>query len=115
MIIKNANGHEFFIRVIMRGDRYGLKGCLVHDQADPMVEFYDYKYANLKTFGPRGQFVARYYASTLAAHPAGRGLCLHGGVPNWQVDAAALAPVLATARRLTESVAVLPSRHGQSG
>jgi hypothetical protein len=103
MIITNANGRQFFVRTVLKGDRYGLDECLTHDTDRPMVEFYDYTYANQKTFGPRGQFVSRYYVSTLlrdqhrgVGHGQERsGLCLDGGVPEWQVDAAPLRAVLA--------------------
>ncbi len=101
MIITNDKGRPFLIRVVRHGDRWGLNDCLVHDKADPLIEFYDYNYANVKTFGERGQFVANYYASTLAEHAPDRGLCLHGGVDGWEVDAAALAPVIALAREET--------------
>ncbi len=96
MIITNDNGRQFFVRTVLKGDRYGLDDCLTHD-ADPMVEFYDYTFANQKTFGPRGQFVSRYYVSTLLKdhHRLTPGLCLHGGTPEWQVDAAPLRAVLA--------------------
>jgi hypothetical protein len=100
MIITNENGRQFFVRVVLQGDRYGLDECLMHDTDRPMVEFYDYTYANKKTFGPRGQFVARYYVSTLLKdqrqdNRRGTGLCLDGGVPEWQVDALPLNRVLA--------------------
>jgi len=94
MIITNTNGRSFFVRTVLKGDKYGLDDRLTHDRDDPMIEFYDAQYANVRSFGPRGQFVSRYYVSTLAKHPTGAGLCLDGGVPEWSVDAAALAPVL---------------------
>jgi hypothetical protein len=100
MIVTNANGRAFFVRTVLQGDRYGLGDRLTHDNADPMIEFYDYQYANVRAFGPRGQFVSRYYVSTLAKHPKGAGLCLDGGVPEWSVDGRALAPVLHLATQL---------------
>ncbi len=100
MIVTNANGRAFFVRVVMQGERYGLEDRITHKGTDPLIEFFDYKTANQKTFGPRGQFVSRYLASTLADHLDGAGLCLAGGVSAWAVDGEALAPVVALARTL---------------
>ncbi len=102
MIVTNDKGREFYIRVVMLGDRYGLNDCLTHPDRptalkEPMIEFYDRTY--LEKFAPRGQFVSRYYASTLAERGRG-GLCLDGGEPAWSVDAAAMAPVYTLAKRL---------------
>jgi hypothetical protein len=110
MIITTANGHQFFVRVVFQGERYGLRDCLVHDKADPMVEFYDFTHAKrgplfppaeVAGFGARGQFVSSYNASTLAEFDARTALDLHSGEPLWLVDAEALRPVLLTARALT--------------
>jgi len=103
MIVKNANGREFFVRTVMKGDRYGLEDCLTHEKDDPMVEFYDWKYANQKTFGPRGQFVSRYCLSTLAKQMGG-GLCLDGGIPEWRVDAGAMREVWDLVKRLDQAI-----------
>lgn len=72
------------VRLVRQGDSYGLDHCLTHDEPDPMVEFYDGK-QDPKVFGPLGQFVSRYYASTLRERPVDYALCLHGGVPAWVV------------------------------
>lgn len=98
MIIQNRDGRRFLVRVVEKGDRYGLDDCLTHDEADPLIEFYDLTYT--EKFGPRGQFVSRYYASTLAEDAKPYSLTLDGGVPVWWVDAEALAPVLKLARRI---------------
>jgi hypothetical protein len=103
MIVKNANGREFFVRTVMKGDRYGLDDCLTHGKDEPMVEFYDWKYANQKTFGPRGQFVSRYGLSTLRERPHG-GLCLDFGIPEWSVDAGAMASVWDLVKKLDAAI-----------
>lgn len=54
-----------------------------------LIEFYDARY----NFTPYGQFISRYYAKTLKSHNGG--LNLHGGVPEWQVDAANMGKVVA--------------------
>lgn len=80
-------GTHFRVRLVRRWERYGLDDCLTHGEADPLVEFYDTRYAHTH----RGQFVSRYYRSTLLEHPQGRGLCLDGGIPEWSIGAEPLA------------------------
>jgi hypothetical protein len=101
MIIVNSAGRSFFVHTVMKGERYGLNNCLVHENADPMIEFYDYKYAGERGFTPRGQFVSRYFASTLATHTTGAGLMLDGANRDvWTIDGAAFAPVIDLAKRI---------------
>lgn len=97
MVVRNTNGREFLVRVVRKGDRYGLDDCLTHDKPEPLIEFYDLKYAGTK-FGERGQFVSRYYASTIAKHVPGVGLDLHMGVDGWKVDGPAMVAVINLAR-----------------
>jgi hypothetical protein len=92
-IVTNSDGREFLVRKVTTGIRYGLNDCLVHDEEAPMVEFYDRTYRG-ETFGPRGQFVGRYYLSTLTGRGGG-GLNLHGGVDNWWVSHANVEEALA--------------------
>jgi len=84
----------FNVRIIRHGDRYGLEDC-IELKGEPMIEFYDFRYADNR-FGPRGQFVSRYYLSTLVddeARLSRTGLCLHGGVPGWSVSASEMREV----------------------
>jgi hypothetical protein len=106
MTIRNTNGREFFVHVIYPGDAYGLGDKLHHAGPDPMIEFYDMTYAG-QTFGPRGQFVTRYYATTLAGCVVGQGITLDGGVTEWFVDGAALAPVIALAAEIAVACGTL--------
>jgi len=79
---------HFNIRVIRPGDRYGLNDCLMLRAGEqPLVEFYDPRYLHT----PFGQFVARYYLSTIRTH--GGPLCLDGGVPEWTLTADQVAAV----------------------
>lgn len=76
------------VRIVFKGEHYGLDGVLQHEQDEPLVEFYDAEQDSTK-FGPLGQFVNRYNITTLLSrkHP-GMPLCLHGGYPNdWTVSA----------------------------
>ena len=78
---------EYNVRLVTKGDRYGLNDCLVHDEDKPMVEFYKRGYP---VHGPRGFFVSRYYCGTLLNEPGfmghdhhDAGLCLHGDPYNY--------------------------------
>ena len=53
------NLDRFNVRYLNNGDKYGLKDNLIADR--PMVEFYDSKYPHTQY----GQFVSRYYVSTI--------------------------------------------------
>lgn len=93
------DGRVFALRVVNQGDAYGRNGCLTHDKAAPMVEFYDTTYAgdDPDTFsGHLGQFVSRYYFSTLMDTDPTRNLALDGGIPAWTVTADSLAQALAS-------------------
>lgn len=113
--ISNLAGRVFLVRAVLKGDRYGFNDCLVHDEIDPLIEFYDFKYSSefdadgFADFGPRGQFISRYYAKTLiASNFQGDGLLqLDGGVPEWNINIEALRPVLDLAKALSE-VSVAP-------
>jgi hypothetical protein len=83
---------NFNVRIVNIGDKYGRNDCLVNDKA-PMVEFYDSRY-NHADFQNRGQFVSRYYISTLAESQYPNGLCLDGGIPAWSVSADGMKQVL---------------------
>jgi hypothetical protein len=57
-----------------------------------LVRFYDSRFR----FTPHGQFVSCYYVSTLLESPRvpPRGLCLQGGVREWDIDAVTMAGIL---------------------
>lgn len=97
-----ANGHAYLARIVFKGDKYGLDGCLTHDKDDPVVEFY------LQTSEVVGRslkweeldepwwFISRYYVSTFLglceySHrggPVASGMCLDGGYPEYSLSAA---------------------------
>lgn len=85
------------VRLITKGDRYGLDDCLTYDENKPMVSFYDADYKNVGTFGPYGQFTGgSYYLATLQGKDGfsfGAGehrgeLSLMDNVPKWTVSSA---------------------------
>lgn len=89
---------EVMARVLFQGDPYGLSFCLRHT-GKPVVEFYDVEHDHtrysladhddaVRAGAPMlGQFVSRYYIETLLEGEQDRGLCLHGGVPKWNISA----------------------------
>ena len=87
--------------------------CLTHDEADPLVEFYDADASfndGPKNIGMKlGQFVSRYYMSTLMndGDPIGdgHGFCLDGGVPKWVIEGAAMKRVARFLNRYQKGVA----------
>jgi hypothetical protein len=93
--VVNDKSRVFNVRLVRRGDRYGLNDCLVHDKDDPLVEFWDATYE----LDPRftlglGQFVSRYFLGTLTGKDGysghdrrvqPRGIALCGHVPEWTV------------------------------
>ena len=81
--VENNKGKQFAVKLLAKGDYYGLEKCLTWDKESPCVEFYDVTYAG-DNFDEVGQFVARYYASTIL--DADGGLCLNGEIPDWSID-----------------------------
>ena len=84
-----ARNQDWTVRVIFEGDKYGRDMCLVHDDAEPMIEFYDADYDfDTDTDGKvLGQFVPRYCADTILEDiKTTNGIDLHGGVPKWTIE-----------------------------
>lgn len=77
--IINDQCRTFEVRLIETGMSYGRDNCLTHDKEDALVEFHD-------TSGKFVQFVSRYYRSALVEGQRNAGLCLDGGIPEWQVS-----------------------------
>lgn len=81
---------QFTVRVVRQGERYGLGFRLVHDEAEPLVEFYDARYKHT----PYGQFVSRYYLNTINNFPPGVSLALDGGVSEWVISSHGMKKVM---------------------
>ena len=104
---------EWNVRIVEDGDSYGKNMCLTHHKADPLVEFYDADACF--NDGPKGiklgQFVSRYYMSSLMGDEYGspigngQGLCLDGGVPKWVIEGAAMKRVARFLNRYQKEVA----------
>lgn len=82
-------GQSWAVRLVLEGEAYGKDNCLTHAKAEPLVEFYDTRHPETDL----GQFVSRYYLSTLLERALTDGLCLQGGVPSWTVSAGAMRQV----------------------
>lgn len=81
------------VRLVFKGEQHGRDDCLTHDADEPLIEFHDAEQRADK-FGPRGQFVSRYNASTVLSMDAARGLCLDFGQPRWNVQPGQLAAII---------------------
>lgn len=89
-IFTGFNGVKWTARLVFRGDGFGMileDGSYIytHDESEPMVEFYDRR-QDPKRFTEYGQFVNRYYLSTLMERK-GCGLNLQDGVDDWALRA----------------------------
>jgi len=103
LTVYDDNLRPWRVRLVRIGEAYGRDDCLVHEAAklhqpddDPLVEFYDGS-QSVDKFGPRGQYVSRYYASTLLKDRrelCSRGLLLYGSCPEWRIDGAAATQVV---------------------
>ena len=97
------SGIKWCVRAVFIGDRYGIGDCLTYGNPDedgdvtddPLIEFYDMDSTAARIMADendivreRGQFVSRYYLSTLnkTDWSQGRGLNLDGGVDRWSVS-----------------------------
>ena len=91
LTIDAPTGRTFVVRIIVKGDTYGLNHCLAAESA--MVEFYDTKCAGKPGFDHLGQFVSRYELDTLMGvsewcFPGSvhGGINLCGHVPVWRIS-----------------------------
>jgi hypothetical protein len=94
--IESATGAPLVARLVLPGMGYGRwdqgHWAMVHDKADPMIEFYDQR----DFHGVYGYFVSRYYFSTLDHRqgPGRYGLLLDTGSQDWSVSGQAMTRVL---------------------
>lgn len=96
---------KWLVCVVCPGDAYGIQNSLIHKDELKMgnlIEFYDVQYANPRFSDRRnlGQFVSRYYQSTLIESEQGQrpatqtGLCLDGSVERWNVSSQMMKEVM---------------------
>lgn len=124
VVVNTALQRRFRVRLLRRGERYGLDRKLTHEREAPLVEFYDLDAGSDERgfradFGGEGQFVSRYYAKTLledGERLRQHGLWLDAGVPVWQLSAANMDEVLRWLQAHAEArrrVQLLPRTLGQ--
>jgi hypothetical protein len=104
-VVINPEGVPFRARLVFKGDRYGLDRCLVYDERSPMIEFYDARYASVRSkyctrprkhHDPEGYEVSSYYLSTflgtvqwIRGEPSTRtGLSLEGSETDYYLSPA---------------------------
>ncbi len=97
LIIYNHEGTCFGVRLIRKGEKWGLNDCLTHDREDPLVEIIDLDVDRTKF--PDGQHVSYYGRSTLLERGELVGLDMLGYEPKWKLDGAAFAQVYRWLRR----------------
>lgn len=96
--VRASHGVEFNVRLLLQGDRYGRDdGLVVWADGPPGVEFYDRRYPHTRY----GQFVSRYYVSTLMQAPKMNGIDLDGGIPDWRIDGSTWRLIEAWLRHIT--------------
>lgn len=77
------------LRLLFAGDTYGANDALTVT-GEPLVEVFDTRFPHTDL----GQFVSRYYASTLLeSNNEMQGLNLCGGVPSWHLSGPGFAVV----------------------
>jgi hypothetical protein len=97
--VHTDQGIPFHVRIVREGDGYGRDDCQLHGERGselrdgnrrviPLVEFWDARYFE----DEGGQFVARYYITTLREHLTDnphRGLNMMDHEPSWKLDGCA--------------------------
>lgn len=75
----------FNVRLVEKGDKYGVADCLTHTMDEPIVEFYDARYPHTHDEqGNLGQFISRYNWSIIDCCKGG--INLHGDEPDWSIN-----------------------------
>jgi len=103
----NNSGRNWRVKLLFKGDKYGLDNCLTHNKDKPLIEFHDLKY--IDKFGKDGQFVSRYDLGTIlfegyafsksqlmnaSERDSQYGITLQGDVDGWEMSADCLNEVL---------------------
>ena len=92
-----VDGRSFALHIIRQGEPYGRTGSLIHDEARPIVEFYDTTHGPGDTFrGDLGRMAASYYAHTLMDRDPAWDLSLWSDIPEWTVTGDSLARAMSS-------------------
>lgn len=79
VIFDKPRQQVWVLRLIRQGEKYGQGSAIPHKDADPLVEFFDPRHPHTDL----GQFVSRYYASTLLTRNPQDGILLDTGSEYW--------------------------------
>lgn len=117
--VTNASGRPFHVVLVKPGDCYGRYDELTHEGTEPLVEFWDASYAEDPRFTlGRGQFVSRYYLSTLTGadgmgtpRPAIEGLRFCGHDPVWRVTGENVVAAIAAVRAILDPATLARDDH----
>lgn len=71
----------FNIRIVSKGDHYGLGDKLIYENDRECIEFYDSRFTNIHKLG---QFIACYDIDSILEHKGK--LLLYTSVSDWQVS-----------------------------
>jgi len=104
--VVNADGRTFNVRIVREGDTYGRNDGIVHDSAEPLIEFWDATHERDPRFiVGLGQFATRYGLGTLIGHDGygydhrlgspGLDLCAHR--PEWKLTGSNVMAAIAAA------------------
>jgi len=89
-----TNGVPFRVVLLLDGKSVNFPSTNPLLGTEPMVEFYDARYRNVRGFTPDGQFVSRYYLESLVGRDRRYGLDLQGDVSDWTIDASTMLSVI---------------------
>lgn len=116
--VTNDQGRTFNVRLVRHGDRYGLNDCRVHDENEPLLEFWDASSEHDPRFTPGlGQFVSRYFLGTLTGKDGYYGhdhrripreIALCGNERAWRVTGQNVAEAVAAAEVALQKPRELP-------
>lgn len=95
MQFTNDEGTPFIVRIVKKGNGYGMNFCITHNEDEPLIEFYDARYMHTSY----GQFVSRYYMNTILDRNQNFGLDLYGGEADWKIDADTMLRITAWVRK----------------
>lgn len=95
--VVNDQGRVFNVVLVPIGGAYGRNALFLNEGREAMVEFYDAAVENDERFDKgRGQFITRYYLSTLTGRENNlQGLDLCGHVPEWKLTGQNVSEALA--------------------
>jgi hypothetical protein len=97
--------NQWTVHIIKGGESYGATNSLKNDSDEPLIEFFDS--SKVSPVRPFGQFVNRYFLSTLLERENECGLLLDGANPQWTVNAQDMLLLMQWAKNVTTNKPIL--------